>query len=234
MYQQGHTWEIQQLGEGDRKKKMSIRKQGKPKPGEVRDGGCPGGEVQLVLPIAAGQGPHLQVLIMQLIPSRAHIINCSLPSSPGSLITTHRSAFLSLPAKGKCSWGSLIPITPVLIGQEQVHLLVIILINFPSYRAQESLIASGYKPLQKGRAVLSDAVDVADPHSFLSLPWARCCSIHTTEQRGMFAIPIQVQHLRKTKHLLPSFPDLKSHQAYQQPQKHISVKYLHLSRKEIH
>lgn len=45
---------------------------------------------------------------------------------------------------------------------------VIILINFPNYRAQESRSASGYKALQKERAVPSDAVDAADPQ--LSFP----------------------------------------------------------------
>lgn len=60
------------------------------------------------------------------------------------------------------------PITPVLRGQDQLHLSVIILINFPNYRAQESRSASGYRALQKERAVLSDAVDAADPQ--LSFP----------------------------------------------------------------
>lgn len=81
---------------------------------------------------------------------------------------SHRSAFLPILAKSKCCWHSLMPITPVLRGQDQLHLSVIILINFPNYRAQESRSASGHRALQKERAVLSDAVDAADPQ--LSFP----------------------------------------------------------------
>lgn len=81
---------------------MSVRKLIKAKPGEVRAGGCPGVDLQAVLPTAAGQGhrhtvcweapePRLQAVTRQMIPSRAHIINCSLPSSMESPITTQVS-----------------------------------------------------------------------------------------------------------------------------------------------
>lgn len=94
---------------------MSVRKEVKPKPGEERAGGCPGGDVQPVQPTAAGQRhtacwgapePCLQVLAMQMIPSRAHVVNCSSSSSLESLITTQVS-FSPPPCQGQVLLGFL-------------------------------------------------------------------------------------------------------------------------------